>query len=139
MPRFAGSWTLAGLAIATVASVAAAAAAHAQGEPSVTVFDQAAAGNAIKVHYVNLPAKGYVAVHAADGNGKPIAAPVGTAELAAGDHRDVKITLKEAPKPGQRMWVSLHQDSDNKPGFDPAVDKAVWGQALPEENAFTVR
>ena len=141
MSRLARTIVLATVATVSGAAVATAATTAKTGEPSVTVFDQAATGNAIKIHYANLPAKGYVAVYAADANGQPNrSSPLGITELNAGDHRDIKVTLKDAPKAGQRMWVGLYKDTDNKPGFDAKADAPIWGTgSLPLENGFVIR
>lgn len=127
-------------AIAGVATSSAAVAAASSYEPSVQVFDQAAKSKEISIHYVNIPTKGYVVVYGSDANGAPDRnARLGTADVAAGDTRDVKVTLKDVPKSGQRMWVGLYKDTDNKPGFDAAGDKPLWSASLPAENAFTIR
>ncbi len=139
MKRLIRTATLSSIAVAVCASMAIAATPAQSGEPSVTVFDQAATGTSVNIHYVNLTSKGYIAVYAADAEGKPTRTPLGSAELAAGSYRDIKVTLKDAPKSGQRMWVALHSDSDGKPGFDPAADALVGGQAIPLENAFAIR
>ncbi len=108
--------------------------------PSVVVFDQALGGTkAVDVAYAFLPSKGYVAVLPSDEAGNPIRKPIGTAEVGGGDHRNVKITLADPPKSGQKLWIALYRDADSKAGFDPSGDKAIWDDKLPSENAFMVK
>lgn len=130
--------SIAGVASAAVLSPAAFATALST-PPSVVVFDQAVAGKSVDVSYVFLPAKGYVAVYPSDANGQPIRQALGTATLNAGDHRNVKISLNEQPKPGQRLWISIYGDTDGKPGFDAKADTPIWPTLLPSENAFIAR
>jgi hypothetical protein len=132
MPIAAG--LLAAAAVPTVAFAA-------TGTPaSVVVFDQTIGGaKTVDVAYAYLPAKGYVTVFASDEAGNPVRKAIGSAEATAGDHRNLKVTLTEQPKQGQRLWVSLYRDADGKQGFDPAGDAAVWDGKLPSENAFIAR
>jgi hypothetical protein len=123
---------------ATAAFAVSAGATVAATDPSVLVFDQPASGTAVTVAYTFMPSKGHLAVYADDG-GTAVRTPLGSAELAAGDHRNVKITLAQPPKSGQRLWVAMYRDTDNKAGFDPKADASVWGDALPVVNAFAIR
>ena len=104
--------------------------------PSVLVFDQGA-GKSVELAYANLPANGYVNVHASDA-GKLSRIIIGTVELKAGDHRNVKIALSEPLQAGKTYWVSMYTDTDGKPGFDPKADLPIW-EALPTGNAFVAR
>jgi hypothetical protein len=126
--------------LAGAAMMAAAATAHAATiDPSVIVFDQALADKSVDVSYAYLPEKGYLAVYPSDAEGKPVRQALGTTELKAGDHRNVKITLSEAPKAGQRFWVSIYRDADNKAGFDSKADQPVWKADIPAHNSFLAR
>jgi hypothetical protein len=133
---------LAGVATAgllgTVVMVGAAQAAVANAPPSILVFNQKPAGSQVSVDYVNIPASGYVVVYAADAEGKPTGAPLGSVAVNAGSHMDLKVTLSAAPAPGTNLWASLYKDKDGKEGFDKKGDKAVWSQ-IPMQNAFTVQ
>lgn len=106
--------------------------------PSILVFDQKSAGQQVSIDYVNIPANGYVVVYAADAEGKPTGAPLGSAAINAGSHMDLKVELSAAPKPGTNLWASLYKDKDGKEGFNKDGDKAVWSK-LPMQNAFTVQ
>lgn len=108
--------------------------------PSVIAFDQKA-GPSLMVDYVFLPKDGYVAVYKSDDTGKPAGKPIGHTAIEGGDHRQLKIQLSEAPKPGERLWVSLYKDADKSAAFDPgAGDTPVWSKdALPAQNKVVVR
>lgn len=106
---------------------------------SVIVFDQPVKNQSVDVTYSYLPSKGYVVVYGSDATGKPVRQPIGTAEVAAGDHRNVKVPLTQQPTAGQKLWVSISADTDAKAGFDAKADKSVWPDALPSHNAFVVR
>lgn len=107
--------------------------------PSVTVLNQAVKSNAVDITYAYLPTSGHVVVLGSDANGKLGDRILGSAEMKAGDHRDFKVNLTEAPKPGEKLWVSLYDDTDGKPGFDMKADKPVWGDRIPLQNAFIVK
>ncbi len=131
------SVTTAGLLGAAI-MVGAAQAAVANAPPSILVFSQKPAGSQVSIDYVNIPANGYVVVYAADANGKPTGAPLGSVAVNAGSHMDLKVALSAAPAPGKNLWASLYKDKDGKEGFNKQGDKAVWSQ-IPMQNAFTVQ
>ena len=139
MTKFSPSIPLSILSVAWVAAASTSAFANSNAPPSVVVFDQPIAGKSVDVAYVMLPTNGYVAVYSTDATGKPIREAIGTAQLKVGDHRNVKITLNDQPKSGQKLWISLYSDTDGKAGFDPKADLAIWQASLPSENAFLVR
>ncbi len=124
------------LGAAVVAGAAQAAVANAP--PTILVFNQKPAGSQVSIDYVNIPANGYVVVYAADADGKPTGAPLGSLSVNAGSHMDLKVALSAAPAPGTNLWASLYKDKDGKEGFNKQGDKAVWSQ-LPIQNAFTVQ
>lgn len=130
-----------GFALASLAAFAvapmAAQAAVANAPPSILVFNQKAAGNAVSVDYVNLPADGYVVIYASDEKGQRTGDPLGALPLKAGSHMDVKVELSKAPAKGAGLWASLYKDKDGKEGFDRTGDKAVWAN-IPLQNAFTI-
>jgi hypothetical protein len=108
--------------------------------PSVLAFDQKSAGE-ITIDYVNLPSSGYVAVYKSDASGNPTERPIGHAAMAKGDHRNIKVPLEAAPNAGDRLWISLYKDADQKPTFDPGSgDTPVWAKyELPAQNIIVVR
>lgn len=109
-------------------------------EPSVLVFDQAHTGGTVKIDYVYLPKKGYVVIYGADATGKSNGEPLAHVPLEAGDHRNISVKLTTPPAPGAKLWASLYQDSDGKPGFAKGADLSLWSDGkLPAENAFTIR
>lgn len=108
---------------------------------SIMVFDQAASGNAISVKYLYLPEDGYAAVYRSGDSGRPVGSPLGFAKLSKGDHRDIKLELKDGPKSGEKLWVTLYRDADNAPEFDPGNgDVAYWSaENKPWEHQFKIR
>ena len=135
--RYTAAATLTG-AFLVGATIAASAATPAT-EPSVLAFDQKPQSGHVILDYAYLPAKGYAVVYGADKEGKPVKEPLGHVELNAGDHRGVKIKLNNEPAAGSKVWISLYQDKDAKPGFDRQGDAPFWTGALPAENSLTIR
>lgn len=108
--------------------------------PSVIVLDQPVKNKAIDITYANLPRDGFVVVLGSDAHGKPmLTSQIGVAELKAGDHRNIKVMLTGATRPGEKLWVSLYDDADGKPGFNVKADRAYWTGKLPAQNAFVVK
>lgn len=139
MTRF-GS-TLAGLTLAAAVPAATAFAVTAQSgfatEPSALVFDQKISGDSVDVSYINMPVKGFAAVMKSGANGAPSNEALGSMPLNAGNHHSVKIKLTQAPKTGDKLWVTLYPaGADNK--FDPAA-KPVLGAVPPAESTFVVK
>lgn len=116
--------------LAVAASLSAPPALADQGTPpSVIAMNQKVSSNAVSITYANLPAKGSIAIFEIDPHGRRH--QIGRLELAAGDHRDVKVTLKETPKAGTRLEAVLeHSGKKMKPFKDNA------GQ--PAEQSFKV-
>lgn len=123
---------------ATVMAVHAATPAGA-GVPSVLAFDQKAQGNQVSINYAYLPENGYVVIYGVGKNGKAIREPLGYAEVKAGDHRNMAVTLNAAPASGTQLWASLYRDKDSKAGFDKAADQSWWGTNLPAEGRFVIQ
>lgn len=96
--------------------------------PSVIAMNQKLASNAVSITYAYLPAKGSLAIFAIDSHGRQH--QVGRLELAAGDHRNFKVTLSETPKAGTRLEAVV----ENSPkGMTPFKDDGV-----PAEQSFKV-
>lgn len=123
----------------TKAALAVTAAGASTTPPSVIVFNQKLNSGAVDITYANIPAKGYLVVMGSDAQGMANGAPLGSASIGAGDHRNVKVKLTGEVKAGDRLWVLMALDSDNKPGYDAAADQAVWAGKLPAENMFLVQ
>lgn len=131
----AGAAGITALSLATSAAVPAPVA-----PPSVLVFDQAHKNGAVNITYAYLPKKGYVVIYGADASGKPAGTPLAHMALEAGDHRDISVKLTEIPAAGSKLWASLYEDADGKPGFSKGADVSLWLDGkLPMENAFTIR
>ncbi len=130
---------MAGAAPAFVLFLVSGAALAASPRPSVTVLNQPVKNNAIGITYANLPRDGYLVVLGSDARGMPNSVAMGVIDLKAGDHRDIKVGLQKAPRPGQKLWVSLYDESDGKPVFNAKADKPMWTGKLPAQNAFIVQ
>ena len=83
--------------------------------PSVTALDQKVKGDAVEITYAFLPKDGTLAILSGDPSGKSGASVVGSVDLAAGDHREVKVPLGSEPKAGTRLWAQVEQGKSGKP------------------------
>lgn len=83
--------------------------------PSVTALDQKVKGDAVNITYAFLPKDGRLTVLSGDPSNKSGASVVGSVDLAAGDHREVKVPLIGEPKAGTRMWAQVEQGKGGKP------------------------
>lgn len=83
--------------------------------PSVTVLDQKLKNDAVSVTYAYLPQAGRLAILTGDPAKKSSASVLGSVDLGAGDHREVKVPLQSEPKAGMRMWAQVEQSKSDKP------------------------
>ena len=83
--------------------------------PSVTALDQKVKGDAVKITYAFLPKDGRLAILSGDPSKKSGASVVGSVDLSAGDHREVKVPLGSEPKAGTRLWAQVEQGKTGKP------------------------
>jgi hypothetical protein len=70
---------------------------------SAIVFNQKLKGDSVSVRYAFLPKNGTLSIYEVDSSGKIVGSPLGKTDLSAGDHRDVQISLKSAPREGMRL------------------------------------
>ena len=126
-------------AAALAAAFVAGASVAAHAVPSVLAFDQKVQRDEVTLDYVMLPTDGYVVIYGADKDGKPMKAPLGHAELKAGDHRAIKVKLDTTPQSGSTLWASLYADKDGKSGFDKGGDAPIWSEGIPLVNRFIVK
>ena len=83
--------------------------------PSVTALDQKVKGDAVNITYAFLPKDGTLAILSGDPSSKTGASVVGSVDLSAGDHREVKVPLSSEPKAGTRLWAQVEQSKSGKP------------------------
>jgi hypothetical protein len=115
MPLHTSGHAVGALTSAFVATFVAAGAASAAGTPpSVIAMSQKAKGDTVSITYAYMPKDGVLAIYSLNSSGKPGATPIGKVELKAGDHRDIKVKLDTAPKPGMQLEAIL-ESSGGKP------------------------
>jgi hypothetical protein len=108
--------------------------------PSVLTFDQKLEGNAVTVKYAHLLTAGYLVVYGSDADGNPSKEPLGHVALKAGDHRDVKVELSQAPPSDTRLWTSLYKDKDGAGNLKTGTDASFFGdRPLSPVGAFTIQ
>ena len=83
--------------------------------PSVTALDQKVKGDAVTITYAFLPKDGTLAILSGDPSKRSGASVVGSVDLSAGDHREVKVPLGSEPKAGTRLWAQVEQGKSGKP------------------------
>ncbi len=83
--------------------------------PSVTALNQKVKGDAVKITYAFLPKDGTLAILSGDPSKKSSPSIVGSVDLSAGDHRDVKVPLSSEPKAGTQLWAQVEQGKSGKP------------------------
>jgi len=75
--------------------------------PSVTVLDQELKSDEVSVTYAFLPKDGKLTILSGDPEKMSDASVIGSVDLQAGDHRQVKVPLTDAPKPGTQLWAQV--------------------------------
>ena len=138
MTKLARAALAAGTGLAIIAAAAGSVLAASTPLGSVLAFDQKAAKE-ITVTYAFLPRDGYAVVYRGGTAIKPGTEIIGSTPLKSGDHRDVKIALSEPLKPGQRVWVKLHEDKDGDGAFKKGADPLKTSQVISPEQAFIVK
>jgi hypothetical protein len=94
--------------------------------PSVTAMNQKLKNDGVEITYAFLPKAGTLAILSGNPEGKSGATVVGSVDLAAGDHREVKVPLTSAPKAGSRLWAQVEQGKSGKPfaGSDERAEQS---------------
>lgn len=94
--------------------------------PSVTVLNQKPKNDAVSITYAYLPQQGRLVIFSGDPSQKRGSTAIGTTALAAGDHRDFKVSLSGAPKAGTRLWAAVEQAKSEKPftGSDERAEQS---------------
>lgn len=72
-------------------------------QASIIARSQKLKGDAVSITYAYLPKDGSLSIYAVGSSGKMTKSPLGQVSLKAGDHRDVSVSLKPAPKQGERL------------------------------------
>jgi hypothetical protein len=82
--------------------------------PSVIAMDQKLQNDEVSITYAYLPKDGRLTILAVapDGKGEPTV--LGSTDLSAGDHRNVKVSLTEAPQQGAQLKARV-EASEGEP------------------------
>lgn len=72
-------------------------------DPSIIAMNQKMKGDSVTITYAFLPGDGTLDIYAVNSSGKIDAKPLGTVDLKAGDHRNVKVNLSAPPREGTRL------------------------------------
>jgi len=96
--------------------------------PSVLALNQKEKKNGVSITYAYFPRKGSLAIYESDARGRVGKTRLGDVAINAGDHRNVKIALSQAPKPGTKLWAVVQQKNGS-----PFRD-----QGTPAEQSFKV-
>ena len=86
--------------------------------PHVSVMNQKQIGGDVTIAEADIPANGYLAIHASDVKGAMSDQTLGYVALTAGDHKSVKVKLTGSLKPGDKLWATLHDDNGTKGKFE---------------------
>ena len=102
----------AGVAMVTAASAATQERATENFTPSVIAMDQKLQNDEVSITYAYLPRNGRLTILSVspDGDGKPTV--LGSTDLSAGDHRNVKVQLNEAPQQGAQLKARIEASAD---------------------------
>ena len=93
--------------------------------PSVTVLDQELENGEVSVTYAFLPKPGKLTILSGDPEKASDASVIGSIELQAGDHRQVKVPLTNAPKAGTQLWAKVDKGKgDTMEPFSKADERA---------------
>lgn len=122
-----------GSALSAVAMAALTASAFAAGAPSVLAMNQKLKGSDVSITYANMPKDGYLVIHPSLDNGKPSEKVLGSAQLTAGDHREIKVQLNDHVAAGTKLWAELQPTNDAKGAMKPYAD---FGHAV--EQSFKI-
>jgi hypothetical protein len=79
--------------------------------PSVVALDQKLKSDEVSITYAYMPQKGKLVILSTDPEGKAKTV-IGSIELAAGDHRDVKVQIKDVPEAGAHLKARVEADTD---------------------------
>ena len=123
---------LVAISLAAVASAAAAA------TDEISAKDQKVAHKSVVAASVSASKPGYLVVHEADATGTKPGKIIGHVLVKAGENKDVTVPLKSKVKPGSKLILMLHEESDGDTKFD-ANDKPVMSDGNIVTQAITVQ
>jgi hypothetical protein len=83
--------------------------------PSVIALNQKPKDDTVSITYAYTPKDGRLVLFSGDPDAKGSAKEVGSVDLKAGDHRDVKVKLSTAAKSGEQLWAAIEQPKSDTP------------------------
>ncbi len=75
--------------------------------PSVTVLNQQLKNDEVSIAYAYLPKDGKLTIFSGNPEKMSDASVLGSVELTAGDHRQLKVPLTNAPEAGAQLWAMV--------------------------------
>ena len=97
---------------------------------AITASDQKAVNKSVTATSVEASKPGYLVVHEADATGTKAGKVIGTVAVKAGDNKSVAVPLTEEVKPGSKVILMLHEESNADGKFDEK-DKPVMASGKP--------
>lgn len=101
--------------------------------PSVIALNQQVKNGEVAITYANLPKDGYLVIHPSMQSGKLSDTVLGSVQLKAGDHRNIRVKLDKAVAKGTKLWAEL-QTSNGAGG----AEQPITDQGTPAEQSFKV-
>jgi hypothetical protein len=93
--------------------------------PSVTVLDQELKNDEVSITYAFLPKNGKLTIFSGDPEETSDASVIGSVELQAGDHRQVKVPVTNMPGAGTQLWAKVEEGKgDSVEPFSEADERA---------------
>ena len=91
---------------------------------TIAASDQKIANKSVTATSVEASKPGYLVVHEADATGAKAGKIIGTVAVKAGETKSVVVPLTEDVKPGSKLILMLHEESNADAKFDDK-DKPV--------------
>ena len=107
---------------------------------SIDVAGQAVANDSITIASATISQDGWIAVHKAGPDGKLLLTPVvGTAQIKAGDNKNVVVKLTEPVAAGASLWPMVHIDAGTIGTYEfPGADVPVIANGMPLMKQITI-
>jgi hypothetical protein len=113
-------------------------------EASLSVSNQMMMGKTVTIENVDIPQDGFVVIHAATAEGKPVVpGSIGHTAVKAGSNQNVTVELTADVAAGAKLFAMLHGDTGTMGEYEFGagsvdVDKPVVMDGKPVIKPFTV-